>query len=165
MGKRKYQGRNISRNEEQNQAIWRPRDENEVKHPGSFSIDDIKKMPAWASRSMLPENARKQKFALCFGYLGSAYHGLQINEGCVTVESVLERAMLLADLISELNFGFLNKVNWTRTGRTDKGVHAISQCVSCKLRVPPGLSGPECGEAIVARLNAQVLCLLCSASQ
>ena len=48
----------------------------------------------------------------------------------------LERAILLAGGISEQNFGHFEKVNWSRTARTDRGVHAISQTVALKLKLP-----------------------------
>ena len=42
-------------------------------------------------------------------------------------EKELEKALLLAGGISEENFGNIQKVSWSRTARTDKGVHAIAQ--------------------------------------
>lgn len=49
------------------------------------------------------------------------------NEGARTVEAELELALYLAGVVSKDNFGNLRKVSWTRSGRTDKGVHAAAQ--------------------------------------
>jgi len=40
-----------------------------------------------------------------------------------TIEGVLERAILAAGLITAANFGDFRKTKWTRSSRTDKGVH------------------------------------------
>jgi tRNA pseudouridine38-40 synthase len=60
----------------------------------------------------------KKKMAVCFGYLGSKYQGLQVNPDADTIEKELERALFLCGGIHESNFGFLQKVQWTRAART-----------------------------------------------
>ena len=49
------------------------------------------------------------------------------------VEYYLERAILRAGLMRKENFGNLRKVKWTRTSRTDKGVHALAAVVALKI--------------------------------
>lgn len=49
------------------------------------------------------------------------------NEGAQTIEAELEMAVYLAGAMSKDNFGNLRKVSWSRSGRTDKGVHAAAQ--------------------------------------
>lgn len=82
------------------------------------------------------ENKReyfKQNFVIFFGYNGTAFHGLQRNPDVKTVEDSLEKALFEAELISEQNFGDLKKLGWKRASRTDKGVHAAVNAVSCRL--------------------------------
>ena len=43
------------------------------------------------------------------------------------MEAELELALYLAGTISKDNFGNPRKVSWSRSGRTDKGVHAVAQ--------------------------------------
>ena len=45
----------------------------------------------------------------------------------MTVEEALEAAIHRAGGIADDNMGTLQKVSWSRAGRTDKGVHAIGQ--------------------------------------
>jgi len=87
---------------------------------------------------MSGEKKSKRKLGLVIGYLGTAYRGLQINRehaGLPTVEQVLEEAMFKAGLIRESNFGDLDKIGWSRSSRTDKGVHAARLLVCGKLLV------------------------------
>ena len=105
-----------------------------TRHAGSIPLDDIK-LSLEYSRKLI-QNGPKRKYAVCFGYLGSAYQGLQINPNALTVEALLEKALFLSGAISELNFGYMQKVQWTRSARTDRGVHALGQCCSMKLIVP-----------------------------
>jgi tRNA pseudouridine38-40 synthase len=75
----------------------------------------------------------KRKVALLVAYNGSAYQGLQRNTNAKTIEDVLEAAMHAAGAISDDNVGTLQKIAWSKAGRTDKGVHAAGQVISCKL--------------------------------
>ena len=86
-------------------------------------------------RVIQPAEAPKRKYALCFGYLGTQYQGLQVNPGAFSVESMLEKALFLSGGVMEHNFGNLQKIAWTRTARTDKGVHAAAQCCAMKLKI------------------------------
>lgn len=43
------------------------------------------------------------------------------------MEAELELALYLAGAMSKDNFGNPRKVSWSRSGRTDKGVHAAAQ--------------------------------------
>ena len=74
-----------------------------------------------------------------------------MNPGTVSVESVLERALFLCGGIDASNFGNLHKIGWSRAGRTDKGVHAVANCVSMKLCVPVGKSAET---EFLANLNS-----------
>lgn len=54
------------------------------------------------------------------------------NENAKTVEAEVELALYLAGALSKDNFGNLRKVSWSRSGRTDKGVHAAAQVICCR---------------------------------
>jgi len=77
--------------------------------------------------------AAKRKVAMLIAYNGAAYQGLQRNPGATTIEDAMEKALHAAGAISEMNVGTLQKISWSRAGRTDKGVHAVGQIISCKL--------------------------------
>ena len=56
--------------------------------------------------------------------------GLQVQRGNDldgdTIEHALETAIHAAGGIADSNFGDLHKVGWSRSSRTDKGVHSLS---------------------------------------
>jgi tRNA pseudouridine38-40 synthase len=65
---------------------------------------------------------------------------MQRNPGAVTIEDELEKAIVAAGGISDLNAGDFAKVQWMRAARTDKGVSAVGQCVSLRMVIdPPGV--------------------------
>lgn len=66
----------------------------------------------------------KRKVAIVGGYLGTGYHGVQLNKGVDTIEDELRRAILAAGAMRASNFEDLAKIDWSRSSRTDKGVHA-----------------------------------------
>jgi len=106
-------------------------------HEGSIPIDQVKNSDDWKNH-IDQSNCPKGKYAVCFAYLGTEYQGLQINPGARSIESMMERAMLLSGAIQEENYGNLQKIGWTRAARTDKGVHAIANCCGMKLKMPIG---------------------------
>ena len=94
-----------------------------------------------------PENLKgKRKVALLVAYNGDGYSGLQKNPDVDTVESTLESAIHQAGGISDDNYGTLQKISWSRAGRTDKGVHALGQIISLKMILWP--------EPMLERINA-----------
>ena len=127
-------------------------------HPGSIPIEDIKSSAEWQDR--FESDAPKRKYALCVSYLGSKYQGLQINPDAITVECLLEKALLLAGGMPEVNFGNLQKLQWSRAARTDRGVHAVSQCCSMKLTMPLDMDGREVFRSRVNRFLPEDIRLL-----
>ncbi|KAG8346328.1 putative tRNA pseudouridine synthase [Trypanosoma vivax] len=87
------------------------------------------------------EKRPKRKVAIVFGYVGERYCGLQWNHlpDHPTVEEELLRAMRKTNMISEENYAqdkVQQKLNWERTSRTDKGVHALRNVVSLNAMLP-----------------------------
>ncbi|MCW3137464.1 MAG: tRNA pseudouridine(38-40) synthase TruA [Methanophagales archaeon] len=70
-----------------------------------------------------------ERIALKIGYLGTNYHGFQIQPEpeLPTIEGMLFRAFTRLGL-----FGFESRqsANYSAAGRTDKGVHALAQVIS-----------------------------------
>ena len=109
---------------------------------------------SWPERAPRPPDAEqfnpyaKRKVALLLAYNGVGYSGLQKNPDVSTIEEVLEAAIHRAGGISAENFGTLQKVSWSRAGRTDKGVHALGQIISVKLIIEP--------DGLLERINTQL---------
>lgn len=138
-GKRKRFGGNKQGNKGGRDGENRPhwiRDGTEARHEGSYPLEEVKASPQYEIRVVQPDYSVKRKYALCLSYLGTNYQGLQINPGAKTVEAELERALFLAGGIIELNYGYMHKVQWSRAARTDRGVHALTQCCAMKLLFP-----------------------------
>lgn len=94
----------------------------------------------------------KKKMAICFGYCGAEYFGMQMNPGMKTLEQYLERAIFRAGGISRTNLGYFQKIGWSRCARTDKGVSALSQVVSLNMVMPPDKTEAK----VVEELNANL---------
>lgn len=72
--------------------------------------------------------------ALFIGYNGSPFNGMQfqLDEHVLTVEDRLVQKLYTAGFIVTNNHSQLEKQErWSRAARTDKGVHAVLNCVSC----------------------------------
>src|SRR5687767_4103301 len=52
----------------------------------------------------------------------------------------MEKVFYNMGLISDCNYGVLQKINWMRASRTDKRVSAIMNVISCKLHKYPNMS-------------------------
>lgn len=111
-----------------NRQSWNRKDSNEERHKGSIDIEVIKQSEQYKHRIEQGETAVKRKYAICFGYLGTAYQGLQINPDALTIEAELEKALFLCGGIHESNYGYMQKTCWTRCARTGKyATHIIYQ--------------------------------------
>ena len=75
----------------------------------------------------MEEEGIMERVALKIGYLGTNYHGFQIQpqSEVPTIEGELFEALKKLDIIEDRK-----AANYSSAGRTDKGVHAISQVVS-----------------------------------
>ncbi|EGV62760.1 tRNA pseudouridine synthase 1 [Yamadazyma tenuis] len=81
------------------------------------------------------ERRPKRKVACMIGYCGTGYNGMQIqnNPDVKTIEGELFQAFINAGAISQENSNDLKKNGFMRAARTDKGVHAAGNVISCKL--------------------------------
>jgi len=73
-----------------------------------------------------------------------------MNPNCKSVESELEKALFIGGCFQEANYGRLQKLQWTRAARTDRGVHALGQCCSMRLHFP---TDPMERQNAIARIN------------
>ncbi|KAG9397045.1 tRNA pseudouridine synthase [Carpediemonas membranifera] len=92
----------------------------------------------------------KRMVAVMIGYVGTGYYGLQIQEGpdgLPTIEGEVFKALVAAGAVSEENAVSVHKIKWSRTARTDKGVHALRNILACKLVL---------SEDLVAAVNAHL---------
>lgn len=69
----------------------------------------------------------RERIALKIGYLGTNYHGFQVQpqSEMPTIEGELFKALKKLEIIEDRK-----TANYSYAGRTDKGVHALSQVVS-----------------------------------
>lgn len=149
MGKRKYLGKHPSGRRSKDSKEGREGDEDNVdgddranystneRHPGSIPLELVKSSEHYDPEAIAALRELKRKYAVCIAYLGSNYQGLQINPNAKTVEAELEKAFFLTGAITESNYGYMPKIQWTRAARTDRGVHALSQCCAMKLVISP----------------------------
>lgn len=107
-----------------------------------------------ADEAAAQKQYRREKVAIIFGYSGYGYFGLQQNYDAQhpTIEAALVEALHAVGYISEENMQgqFMRKIQWERASRTDKGVSALRNVVSCKLQLPNGKTEQEW----IAPLNA-----------
>ncbi|KAJ1928010.1 tRNA pseudouridine synthase 1 [Tieghemiomyces parasiticus] len=88
----------------------------------------------------------KRKVALLMSFCGTDYQGMQINDNARTIEGELFQGLVKAGAVSQANADSYKKISLGRAARTDKGVHAAGQVVSCKIIV----EDPD----IVTKINA-----------
>lgn len=85
----------------------------------------------------IPKSERrpKRKVACMIGYCGTGYNGMQIqnNPDVKTIEMDLFQAFVKAGAVSPENADDIKKNGLMRAARTDKGVHAAGNVISCKL--------------------------------
>ncbi|XP_073009547.1 putative tRNA pseudouridine synthase [Typha latifolia] len=85
------------------------------------------------------EPVRKKKVVMRVGYVGTNYKGLQKQRdvnSCPTIEAELESGIFKAGGILDSNHGYLHKIGWARSSRTDKGVHSLATMISLKMEIP-----------------------------
>ena len=107
---------------------------------------------------------RKRTVALAYGYLGTRFRGLMLQQHNVagrpitipTVENFLEHALSEVGGIHAKNREDLRKVRWSRASRTDSYVHAACNVTSLKMLVDDDAFDPTTrhSTSIVDQLNA-----------
>ncbi|XP_062511886.1 pseudouridylate synthase 1 homolog [Corticium candelabrum] len=78
---------------------------------------------------------KRRKVALFLSYIGSGYNGMQKNPGVRSIEEDLIVALSKAGTITDECREKLDKMNFQRCARTDKGVSAAVNVVSLKMLV------------------------------
>jgi len=120
------------------------RDKKNVVHEGSFANIEMQKLFNIIPKKPLPDEEEpkksKKKVAMLVSFLGTNYVGMQMNEKQKTIHSLIEYAMYQGGFLSPSNFGYPSKYSWSNSARTDKGVHALAQVVSCKIEIPLGMT-------------------------
>ncbi|ETK75139.1 tRNA pseudouridine(38-40) synthase [Phytophthora nicotianae CJ01A1] len=103
----------------------------------SGTDDGIKTGRRWTDlfTTTKPAKLVKRKVAIVTGYMGTGYHGLQLNDNVKTIEDDVRQAIFDAGAMRESNFVDLGKIDWARSSRTDKGVHAGCIVFSGKLLI------------------------------
>ena len=99
-------------------------------------------LPPGSSR--YAEGYAKRKMCVTIAFVGSDFQGMQLQSPPgvpweaqpPTVEHELMAALHSWGGIAKTNFGELKKNSWSRSSRTDRGVHAVGCSVACKLIVP-----------------------------
>lgn len=73
----------------------------------------------------------------------------------LTIEKVLEDSLFQIGCISESNHQLIKKIGWSRSSRTDKGVHAARIVISAKLLIPSNFDEnyQEISKDIVNKIN------------
>lgn len=97
-------------------------------------LDDGNETEAKIQKAEIMQKIKRKNHAILLGYLGKDYYGMQRNPGMKTIEEDLVTALLKADLITTGHFQNIRSISFQRAARTDKGVSAIRQIVSLKLR-------------------------------
>lgn len=66
----------------------------------------------------------RSKVALRLAYLGTAYEGFQVQPNCPTVQAAVMHAL------HETGVSLRNSADFSASGRTDKGVHAVDAVIA-----------------------------------
>lgn len=95
------------------------------------------------------------RIALKVGYIGTNYHGFQIQPDVKTIEGELFASLQKLDIIKSPH-----EANYIASGRTDKGVHAIGQVIAFDTDRPelaiPGAINSNLSRTIWTWARAQV---------
>ena len=83
---------------------------------------------------------KKRRVVIVLGYVGTNYRGLQLNPDFPTIEKELMRALHEVGSVSDDNAYKPSKMSWSRSSRTDKGVHASRTVISANILLRPDWS-------------------------
>ncbi|XP_046648723.1 tRNA pseudouridine synthase A-like isoform X2 [Daphnia pulicaria] len=98
--------------------------------------DDVKNGKTLEETNKKPRFQKKKKFAILLSYSGQNYLGMQFNHGFKTVEGELFQAFMKLEIMDDESFKSPQTVHFQRAARTDKGVSAVRQVISLKMRTP-----------------------------
>ena len=75
---------------------------------------------------------------MLYSYIGTGMHGLQFSRDEICVENYLFEALIKSRVLPKDAYLNLNRIKWSEASRTDAGVHAAAQVLSCVVSVPSG---------------------------
>ncbi|KAL8901135.1 MAG: hypothetical protein Q9207_005351 [Kuettlingeria erythrocarpa] len=143
--------------------------EQTTKHRSSPQPSSLEPYPKKVKsiRQFDPSKYSARFIALKFAYLGQHYNGLEYHKNnttpCPTIEEELWKALIKAKLISPTSNLALKdgEPNWegceySKCGRTDKGVSAYGQVISLRVRSNRPLSKPKPEDFHTAEKSASV---------
>ncbi|RLN97384.1 hypothetical protein BBJ28_00017877 [Nothophytophthora sp. Chile5] len=105
------------------QSLWAPA----CASSGLNGAPTWKRWLATEAAAAEPGKLVKRKVAIVSGYMGTGYHGVQMNDDVQTIEDELRNAIFKAGAMRESNFEDLGKIDWSRSSRTDKGENAVDR--------------------------------------
>ena len=100
----------------------------------------------------VPPGQTQVPLVVCYGYIGTGYHGLQQNIDEKTIEKDLFHALIGAGLMKPEAVKNLARVRWNEASRTDTGVHACAQILTFFADFLPGMKVKRVADAINAHL-------------
>ena len=89
--------------------------------------------------------------ALCYGYLGTNYHGSSLHDQDKTVTLELQEALVNLGVISPNRTK--GALKWSESSRTDTGVHAAKQVATFRLVLPEGVKVKDLPRLIQKQLS------------
>lgn len=90
-----------------------------------------------SSCANLRSSWKKRRVAIILGYIGTNYRGLQLNPDFPSIEKEVMRALHEVGSVSDDNAYKPSKMAWSRSSRTDKGVHASRTVISANILLRP----------------------------
>ena len=96
--------------------------------------------PIMENSANLRSSWKKRRVAIVLGYIGTNYRGLQLNPDFPSIEKEVMRALHEVGSVSDDNVYKPSKMAWSRSSRTDKGVHASRTVISANILLRPDWS-------------------------
>ncbi len=101
-------------------------------------VPNVVKTVVGSNEAATPDENKliKRKVALVCSFVGTSYKGMQYNPLISTIEGTLMESMSKTGLILPTNMD-INRLKWSRSSRTDKGVHAARVIVGTNMEIHP----------------------------
>lgn len=105
----------------------------------------------------------KSQLVLLYRYIGTGYHGLQLNLEEKTIEKDLFIGLINGGILDVNANKSIRRIQWSSASRTDTGVHACAQVVSFVAEGRKGMKLDDIPEMINRNLpkGSTINCLAC----